>query len=130
MATPRRSSVVDAVFADVDRANTGPLFGKPSREKAAAAEPAPAPANPYAKPLPERWELERMHYKINQLVERQNVIAKLMLNPMEKTAIRGAKYAKATGQGYYMKELDDIKEAFSNASEILHLEPQPLEPLT
>ena len=71
-----------------------------------------------------------MHHTINQLVERQNVIAKLMRNPMEKTAIRGAKYAKATGQGYYMKELDDIKEAFKNASEILHLEPQLLEPLT
>ena len=87
MATRRRSSVVDAVFADVDAANTGPLFGLGRRtEPATTADDGP-PAPPAPPPPVTRVELNTVIHAVTQLQDRVDKLCALMIGPVHDATV-------------------------------------------
>ena len=92
----RERSVVKAVFADVDRANTGPpgRFGRRT-EPATKADDGPPPVT--------RVELNMVIDRVAMLQDRVDKLAALMIGPVKEATLKG----KVAPRDYYHDPVDD-----------------------
>jgi len=93
----RERSVVKAVFADVDRANTG-VGGRFGRR----TEPAPPPPPPPPPPVT-RVELNMVIDRVAMLQDRVDKLAALMIGPVKEATLKG----KVAPRDYYHDPVDD-----------------------